>query len=139
MHTDQFFKSEADQPHPQRTQAILKAHPEVRHLIGRNPDTALIMLFILLLQVSIAFVIGKVLGPHYWWVAPIAAFCIGAFCNHTMYVIIHEATHNLVFKNRTANRWVALIADLPNLVPGAMGFVVYHIKHHAHQGDYDKD
>jgi len=34
---------------------------------------------------------------------------------------------------------VAIFADLPNLVPGAMGFNVYHLKHHAHQGDYDFD
>ncbi len=139
MQTTDFHQAQYDQPHPQRTRDILKAHPEVRSLIGRNPWTAAIMLFILTLQVSIAYVIGRVLGPQYWWVAPIAAFCIGAFCNHTMYVIIHEATHNLVFTSKIANRWVAMGADLPNLVPGSMGFVVFHLKHHAHQGDHDQD
>jgi sphingolipid delta-4 desaturase len=34
---------------------------------------------------------------------------------------------------------VAVIADLPNLTPGAMGFRVYHLKHHSHQGDYEWD
>jgi sphingolipid delta-4 desaturase len=34
---------------------------------------------------------------------------------------------------------VAIIADLPNLAPGAMGFRVYHLKHHSHQGDYEWD
>jgi hypothetical protein len=34
---------------------------------------------------------------------------------------------------------VAVIADLPNLTPGAMGFRVYHLKHHSHQGDYEYD
>src|SRR6184192_4431787 len=34
---------------------------------------------------------------------------------------------------------VAIIADLPNLTPGAMGFRVYHLKHHSHQGDYEYD
>jgi sphingolipid delta-4 desaturase len=34
---------------------------------------------------------------------------------------------------------VAIIADLPNLTPGAMGFRVYHLKHHSHQGDYEWD
>jgi sphingolipid delta-4 desaturase len=34
---------------------------------------------------------------------------------------------------------VAIIADLPNLTPGAMGFRVFHLKHHSHQGDYEYD
>ena len=34
---------------------------------------------------------------------------------------------------------VAIVADLPNLMPGAMGFRVYHLKHHSHQGDYEYD
>jgi hypothetical protein len=32
-----FYQSEADQPHPARTRAIIKAHPEVRPLMVRNP------------------------------------------------------------------------------------------------------
>lgn len=139
MQITDFHQALYDQPHPQRTRDILKAHPEVRQLIGRNPWTAAIMVFVLALQLGIAYTLGRVLAPQYWWLAPIAAFCIGAFCNHTMYVIIHEATHNLVFMSKIANRWVALGADLPNLVPGSMGFVVFHLKHHAHQGDHDQD
>lgn len=41
-----FFQSEWDQPHPARTRAIPKAHPEIRDLMGRNPFTALIALVI---------------------------------------------------------------------------------------------
>jgi sphingolipid delta-4 desaturase len=138
MLTEDFHHSEVDQPHPQRTRDIMKAHPEVRQLIGRNPWTAAIMLFNVCLQVSIAYYMGS-LGTHYWWLSLIVGFCVGAFVNHCMYVIIHEATHNLVFTSKIANRWVAMLADMPNLVPGSMGFTVYHLKHHAHQGDHDQD
>jgi sphingolipid delta-4 desaturase len=133
-----FFPADFDQPHPERTRAILKAHPEVRQLFGRNPWTALILLFVLSIQTSIAFAMGR-LGIGYWWLSLIIAFCLGAFANHCMYVIIHDATHNLIFKNKTWNKWAAVFADLPNLVPGAIGFGVYHLKHHAHQGDYEYD
>jgi sphingolipid delta-4 desaturase len=34
---------------------------------------------------------------------------------------------------------VAIFADLPNLMPGAIGFGIYHLKHHSHQGDYEYD
>lgn len=139
MQTTDFHRAEFDQPHPLRTREILKAHPEIRKLNGRNPWTAAITLFILSLQISIAFLLGRVAGPHYWWLAPIVGWCVGAFCNHCMYVIIHEASHNMVFTSKLANRVVGIVADLPNLGPTSMGFTVYHLKHHAHQGDHDQD
>ena len=133
-----FYQSELDQPHPERTRAILRAHPEVRQLIGRNPLTAAIMLLVLSTQTAIAFAMGR-LGWSYWWLSLLIAFCLGAFLNHCMYVIIHDASHNLVFKRKSWNKLVAIFADLPNLFPGAIGFGVYHLQHHAHQGDYDSD
>src|SRR6267143_1293185 len=133
-----FYQSELDQPHPERTRAILRAHPEVRQLIGRNPFTAAIMVLVLSTQTAIAFAMGR-LGWNFCWLSLLIAFCLGAFLNHCMYVIIHDATHNLLFKIKSWNKLVAICADLPNLVPGAIGFGVYHLQHHGHQGDYDSD
>jgi sphingolipid delta-4 desaturase len=133
-----FFRSFADEPHPARSRALLKAHPELRLLVGRNPYTALVAGALVIAQTALAFLIGS-LGSSYWWIALPVAYGFGAFANHASYVIIHDATHNLIFANRSANKLVAILADLPNLFPGAMGFRVYHLKHHAHQGDYDLD
>jgi sphingolipid delta-4 desaturase len=133
-----FFVSDADQPHPARTQAILKAHPEIRELIGRNPWTAIIMLGVVALQIALAIILGG-LGLHYWWAALLTAYCVGAFANHCLYVIVHDATHRLIFRSRTANYLVAILGDLPNLIPGAIGFSICHLAHHARQGDYRTD
>ena len=133
-----FYQVDFDQPHPDRTRAILKAHPEVRRLFGRNPYTAAITISVVALQTSIAYAMGQ-LGWGYWWLSLLVAYGIGAFANHAMYVVIHDAVHNLVFANKTLNKLVALVADMPNLFPGAIGFGVYHLKHHTHQGDYDLD
>jgi sphingolipid delta-4 desaturase len=133
-----FYQSEIDQPHPGRARALLKAHPEIRQLMVRNPWTAGIALGIVVLQTSIACVMGR-LGFHYWWLSFLIAYFVGAFANHANYVIIHDATHNLIFRSKTLNTWVAILADLPNLTAGAMGFRVYHLKHHSHQGDYEHD
>src|SRR3954467_13160143 len=108
-----FFHSELDQPHPERTLRVLAAHPEVRTLFGRNPWTAVILLFIVALQTALAWKFGK-LGVRYWWLSLIASWCVGAFANHALYVIIHEATHNLIFKSRILNLWALIVADLPN-------------------------
>jgi sphingolipid 4-desaturase/C4-monooxygenase len=133
-----FFVSALDQPHPARTRTILKAHPEIRGMMGRNPWTALIMVCVVTLQVALAAALGA-LGLHYWWAALLAAYGIGAFANHCLYVVIHDATHKLIFKSRMANYLVAIIGDLPNLIPGAIGFSICHLAHHARQGDYAAD
>lgn len=133
-----FYQADFEQPHPERTRAILKAHPEVRSLMGRNPWTALIGLLVVAVQTAIAFGISR-LGPHGWWAGLLLAYGFGAFANHCTYVIIHDATHNLVFRSRFLNKLVAIGADLPNLLPAAVSFGIYHLKHHAHQGDYEVD
>jgi sphingolipid 4-desaturase/C4-monooxygenase len=132
-----FLQTVHDQPHPSRTREILQKHPEIGQLMRRNPYTALIIVFVFVFQTSIAAFLGG--GSYAWWLTLIVAWCVGAFANHTIFVLIHEATHNLVFKNKNLNRMFAILADLPNLVPTSIGFRNYHIKHHAHQGDHDLD
>lgn len=133
-----FYQSGLEHPHLGRARALLKVHPEIRQLMVRNPWTALIAFSIVAFQTGIAFGMGK-LGIHYWWLSLFIAYFVGAFANHANYVIIHDATHNLIFRRKAWNIFVAILADLPNLVPGAMGFRVYHLKHHSHQGDYEHD
>ena len=133
-----FFVSAADQPHPERSIAISSTCPQVRRLIGRNPWTALIALCVVSLQVALAAAMGH-LGLSFWWAALLIAWGIGAFANHCLYVVIHDATHRLVFRGRAANMLVAIFADMPNVMPTAVGFCIYHLKHHAHQGDYGRD
>lgn len=133
-----FFHSTAAEPHRGRTQAILRAHPEVRTLFGRNPWTGAVLLGLVLGQTAIAGWLGA-LGLGHWWLAALVAYAVGACANHCLYVVTHEACHNLIFRSRWLNRLAGLAADLPNLFPGAMGFSVYHLKHHAHQGEYEID
>ncbi len=133
-----FLSGPDAQPHVVRCKEIIKKHPEVTQLIGRNPYTAVILFGLVGLQVGIAVWMGS-WTMEYWWLSLILAYGVGAFANHSLYVIIHEATHNLIFKKRILNRWCAVIADLPNVAPGAMGFHTYHLKHHAHLGEYHND
>jgi sphingolipid delta-4 desaturase len=57
-----FYQSQLDQPHPGRAREIIKAHPEVRQLMVRNPYTALIALSMVVLQTSIAIGMGQQYG-----------------------------------------------------------------------------
>ena len=130
-----FIYSSEPEPHKQRTRDILKAHPEVRTLIGRNPYSFLIIAFVVVLQTTIAIL----LKDSAWWLALITAYAIGAFASHCAYVLIHDASHNLIFKNRSANYLSGILADLTNVLPSAISFRTYHMKHHSFQGDYYLD
>lgn len=130
-----FTYSDSPEPHKERTRAILKAHPEVRELITRTPISAVILIGIVTLQIVIAILLSN----QSWWLALIVAFLIGAFANHALFVLIHEATHNLILKSRTMNKVLGIVADFPNVLPSSISFRTYHLKHHSHQGDYKQD
>jgi sphingolipid delta-4 desaturase len=136
MQTD-FLRSTGPDPHSVRAMAILARYPKVRELFGHNPWTAAITAGIVAFQTAAALAIGQAGWP--WWAALLGAAVVGAFANHALYVAIHDATHNLVFRRRVLNRWLLVLADLPNLLPGSMGFRGYHLLHHSHRSRYDGD
>jgi sphingolipid delta-4 desaturase len=133
-----YIPTSLPRPHPLRRRAILAAHPEVAELIGQDWRTAAITLAAVASQTAIAALLGS-FGLGYWWAALVVAFCIGAFNNHAMFVVIHDATHNCIFKSNDMNKWAGILADLPNAIPTAMAFRCYHMKHHSHLGDYEYD
>jgi sphingolipid delta-4 desaturase len=130
-----FVYVDSPEPHRERTRAILKAHPEARELIGRNPFSFLLIIAAVALQSLLAFLVRE----QSWWVILIVAYGIGAYANHALFVLIHECAHNLVFKWRPGNMLAGIVADFPNLIPSSVSFRSYHLKHHSFQGDYDLD
>ena len=132
-----FTYSFEKEPHVGRAKTILKAHPEIKQLMGRNPYTILIIFGVVALQIGIAALVSQ---QSWWWVVGVA-WVIGAFAAHTLFVTIHEATHNLLFKKRAWNLIAGMIANIPSLFPTSVSFARYHIKHHAFQGtpEFDAD
>lgn len=128
----------ADRSHVERRRMILEKYPQVQDLFGKDPLTFKIALGIFILQLTLAAMMGY-LGLDYWWFSLILAIGVGAFANHANFVIIHDAIHNCVFDSPLANKWTAILADLSNAFPTAMGFRCYHIKHHSHLSAYDYD
>ncbi len=114
------------QPHIARRREILAKYPQIRELFGPTPSTALWTLAIVALQFGVAVA----LQDAAWWAILLCAWLVGAVCEHALYVIIHECTHNLVFKRPAWNKALALIANLPGVFPSAIGFRNYHLLHH---------
>src|SRR5262249_11341075 len=59
--------------------------------------------------------------------------------SHALFVLIHEATHKLVFKWKLANRLVGIFCNVGQGFPSAMSFRTYHLMHHSHLDEYDFD
>jgi sphingolipid delta-4 desaturase len=131
----QFLKSESQEPHRDRTKLLLRSHPELRRLIGRNPYTALLILGCVSLQVSVC----ALLRHSPWWILILASFTAGACLSHSLWTMIHECSHNLVFSRTYLNTLASIVANLPHLLPSAVSFQRYHMKHHAFQGVYELD
>lgn len=131
-----FSFSPDPEPHAQRTRDILARYPEVRRLMGqRNPWTFAVIVAAVTLQVYLAWLVRDAS----WWQNLAVAYLVGAFACHTLFVCVHEATHNLIFRRRSANLGAAVLANLPSLVPTALTFRHFHLTHHAHQGVEELD
>jgi len=133
----QYIHVDFPQPHPATTRDLLQRHPEIRKLIGHNPWSFVAIAGLVALQTALALFLGRSGQP--WWVILAVAYTVGAVADHGLWVMIHEATHNLVFAKRRPNQMSGLLANLPLLVPGHFSFQRYHLRHHACQGEYDHD
>ena len=130
-----FREVNTPEPHRIRTRQIVKAHPEVKQLMTRNPMTFVIIVGCVVAQTAIAIALRD---AAWYWVA-LAAYGVGAFFTHTLFVTIHESAHNLIFKKPVANVAAGILANFPSLVPTAITFKNFHIKHHVFQGVHELD
>lgn len=126
---------EGPEPHRARTRAIIKSHPEVKKLIGKNPMTFVWILACVGMQLAMAYFIKD----YPWWAIVGVAWIFGAFPTHTLFVCIHESAHNLIFKKASWNVFAGIIANFPSLFPTAISFKNFHLKHHAFQGVHELD
>lgn len=123
------------EPHKLRTKEIITDHPEIRSLIGKNRVTFLVILLCVSIQIGLAYF----LKSSSWWLVFAVAYCVGAFACHTLFVCMHEAAHNLIFKKRVLNTWAGIIGNLPLVLPSSVSFQKYHLKHHSFQGVEELD
>lgn len=132
--TDFIYSAESE-PHRIRTKKMLKEFPHIRNLIGKNPNTIFAIIGIVAFMIALAWL----LRDQSWWAIFAAAYFVGAFADHALFVLIHECAHHLLFKSRSANRWAGMLANIPQIFPSSISFEYYHIKHHSFQGVHELD
>ena len=126
-----FFRSEQSEPHATRKEKILKAHPEVKQLMRHEPLTKYLVVLSVGAQVALS-----VVTLEWSWVAYLAVvYVVGATINHSLFLAIHELSHNLGFKKSEHNKLCGIIANLPIGIPYSITFKPYHMEHHRYQGE----
>ncbi|MES1240681.1 MAG: fatty acid desaturase [Acidobacteriota bacterium] len=133
--TDDFTLVDTAEPHTSRARAMLRAHPEIRELVGPAPSTFLLTLALVAGQNTLALLLRN--SPL--WMIALVAYFVGAVMNCAVLNMIHEACHNLIFRSRRWNLVAAYIANLGTFSPYVETFYHYHLPHHRFLGIYDRD
>ena len=97
--------------------------------------TVIAIIALVLFQV----LLGWLVRDQSWWIVFAAAYILGAFADHALFVMIHECAHRLIFRSPSANRLAGIFANMPLIFPSAVSFERYHIKHHSFQGVHELD
>ncbi len=130
-----FIKVDEPQVHIQRRREIIAKYPQIRELYGNYPLSAVYIILI----VSTQFILAYFLRQSSIWLILLISYFVGAFLNHSLFAMIHECTHNNVFKKSLPNKLMAFICDFPLILPSGLGFRKYHLIHHKHMGEFDYD
>lgn len=126
-----FQQHQSMDTHEGRRAQILEQYPEVKKLMIIEERTKYIIGATVILQLACS-----VLST---WIQDSVAFCLfsyvfGATISHSLFLAIHETTHNSCCKSLSGNQWLGILANLPIVIPYSATFRRYHLFHHHKLG-----
>ncbi|KAG8143642.1 hypothetical protein E2320_000838 [Naja naja] len=128
-----FEWSYTDQPHTSRRKEILAKYPEIKKLMGPDPNLKWLVTLLVLIQLVACYLVKDLRWKWvFFW-----AYAFGGCINHSLTLAIHDISHNVSFGNKkpTWNRWFSIFANLPVGFPFAISFKKYHVDHHRYLAD----
>jgi len=135
-----FIWTTTDEPHANRRKAMMKdLAPEINKLRGYEPSTKWIVLALVIAQLSLGIYLREEAlwgGTLKFWAT---AYFLGATMTQTLFLAVHETSHNLAAKGIGSNKLIGLFANVPLVLPFAMAFRYYHNLHHKYQGTEGQD
>uniref|UniRef100_A0A3P8U0M3 sphingolipid 4-desaturase n=1 Tax=Amphiprion percula TaxID=161767 RepID=A0A3P8U0M3_AMPPE len=121
-----------DQPHTSRRKEILAKYPQIKSLMGPDPQLKWVVSGMVLTQLLACYLVRDLSWKWiFFW-----AYAFGGCINHSLTLAIHDISHNVAFGNKLAkwNRWFAMWANLPIGLPYSASFKKYHVDHHRYLG-----
>jgi len=127
-----FEWSYTEEPHASRRKEILAKYPQVKKLMGPDPNLKWIVTGMVITQVIAAYAVSSLSWP----LIILAAYVFGGTVNHSMSLAIHEISHNLAFGHSRpmANRFLGIFGNVIIGLPTSITFKRYHLEHHKYQG-----
>lgn len=126
-----FLRTTKPESHAERKGAILKAHPEIKELMTFEYRTKYIVAATVMLQVGMAWLVQSWSWPCFL----AAVYIVGATATHSLFLAVHELSHNLGASTTTRNKAISLLANLPIVFPYCATFKPYHMDHHKCLGE----
>jgi sphingolipid delta-4 desaturase len=123
------------QPHGARARAILRAHPEIRALMGPEPWSFVAVLGVVTAQLAIAYALRD--APA--WALVLAAYTIGSVLLLGTFELLHACAHHNIFPSHAGSRFAAYVGNIAVIWPVAESFLRYHKTHHRYLGEYERD
>eukprot|EP00924_Labyrinthula_sp_SR-Ha-C_P012548 snap_masked-scaffold_10-processed-gene-10.17-mRNA-1 protein AED:0.01 eAED:0.03 QI:0/-1/0/1/-1/1/1/0/383 len=124
-----------DEPHASRRKEMIKKYPKLKDIMGYEPMTKYIVVFLMVIQISISLTMTEedIVFPcslKFWSLA----YIFGATISQALFLAEHEISHNLAFKKFSHNKMFGIFTNMPLLVPFFIYFKYYHNEHHKYQG-----
>mmetsp|Transcript_34494 Transcript_34494/g.39901 ORF Transcript_34494/g.39901 Transcript_34494/m.39901 type:complete len:389 (-) Transcript_34494:299-1465(-) len=120
----------SEEPHRSRRMEILKKYPQVQKLFGYEWKTKYMVGGTVLLQTYLSIA----MRDSSWPLFLLVIYVVGATANHSIFLAIHEWSHDLGFKKPLHNKIGSVFANLPIGIPYSGSFKPYHMDHHRAQG-----
>lgn len=125
-----FHWSYSDEPHATRRKEILEKYPQVKELYGYDSRTKYFVAATVFLQLAVAVLVKDC--PM--WLVIVLAYGFGAFLAHSLFLAMHEISHNLLFERPAHNKYFGCFANSATAIPHFSMFQRYHMEHHQFQG-----
>ncbi|KAJ1567371.1 hypothetical protein HK405_006204 [Cladochytrium tenue] len=130
-----FMWQETDEPHSVRRRLMLKKYPQqIRALMRHEPLTVAVVLGEVALQMALAYAFRDASAAVTSWRFWACAYVVGGTVSASLLLSVHEITHFLAFRSFLANKLLAVVANLPIVLPFCVDFKRYHMDHHRFQG-----
>lgn len=131
------FKMTLHDPHAKRREKILEQYPDVKKLMVVESKTKYYIALNIILQILVCIYANNITDTTNF---VCLAYIVGATLNHSLFLAIHELSHNTAFKSIESNQYMSIVANLPIGIPYCASFRRYHLQHHYKLGqDADTD